>query len=154
MIKKLCKNNKVTYNHKSSFPNTLVRVKSNVDCFYAEKQISPDDGKKCVCFRDPLIMLFNQERLSKIGKESVEKWLKSLEQLGSTSLDKLRSQCSDDDLCKMIKSRHLQQPCELIAWMDYMSANMDKFKEMYAAEMADREAEKSAALNDESNISE
>ena len=91
-------------------------------------------------------MLFNQERLAKLGDHAVESWLKSMEAIGNSQVAQLRSQCSDDDLLYMVKSRHLQAPCELTAWTDYMASNMDKFKELMAAEIADRNANESAVI--------
>ena len=39
----------------------------------------------------------------------------------------LRSKCSDSDLMTMIKSRHLQSPCEILSWCKYMKDNVDVF---------------------------
>lgn len=145
-MKKLCKDNKVVWNLGSAYRTTQVRSRSEVDTFYNEISVSSDDGYNCVHVNDPIIMLFNQERLAKLGDHAVESWLKSMEAIGNSQVAKLRSQCSDDDLLYMVKSRHLQAPCELTAWADYMAANMDKFKELMAAELADKKAKESAVV--------
>lgn len=149
--KKTCKANVVKFNFGCVMPTTFHRTKSEVDSFYNQEMISPDDGHKCIAVVDPIIMLFNQERLNKLGEDTVEKWLKSLEASNSSSLSKLRSQCSDDDLIHMIKSRHIQQPCELMIWMDYMSQNLKEFKDMYAQEVANQEVGSSSSSNPDVN---
>ena len=145
-----CKQNKITWNLEHTIKHTTLRQKSECDCFYHVEMISADDNQKCVAVVDPLLMLFNQERLAKLGADTVESWLKSMEQSANSSYNKLLSQCSDDDILSMVKSRHLQQPSELSAWVDYMSSHMDKFKELYAAEVADQQAKKAAQSDDTS----
>lgn len=130
---------------------TSVRDRSNADVFYHQKMISTDDGLECVAVVDPIIMLFNQERLTKMGDHAIEQWLKSMENISNSPLSKLRGQCSDDDLLYMIKSRHIQAPCELTAWADYMAANMNKFKDLMAAELADKKAKEAASLETPKN---
>lgn len=144
---KTCKKNKVSWKVSSStMSQTSLRQKSECDCFYHVEMISPDDNRKCVAVVDPILMLFNQDRLNRLGDDTVKAWLKSMEESSNSSLAKIRSQCSDEDLITMVKSRHLQQPSELSAWVDYMSSHIDKFKEMYAAEMADEAAKKAAVV--------
>lgn len=146
-----CRENKVVFNMRQVFRTTSVRERSNADVFYHQKMVSTDDGLECVAVVDPIIMLFNQERLSKMGDYAVEQWLKSMEDLSNSPLSKLRRECSDDDLLYMIKSRHIQAPCELTAWTDYMAANMDKFKNLMAAELADKKAKEAASLETSKN---
>lgn len=147
---KTCKKNSVRYNFSCVMPTTIHRSKSEVDVFYHQEMISSDDNNKCVAVVDPIIMLFNQDRLNKLGTDTVEKWLKSMELTNSSALAKLRSQCSDDDLIHMVKSRHIQQPSELSIWMDYMSQNLDEFKNLYAQEVANQSSSDSLESKNES----
>lgn len=149
--KKTCKANAVKFNFSCVLPTTIHRQKSEVDSFYCQEMISSDDGHKCIAVVDPIIMLFNQERLNRLGVDTVDKWLQSLEASNSSSLSKLRSQCSDDDLIHMIKSRHIQQPSELMIWMDYMSQNLNEFKDLYAQEVANQESQ-SSSNSDVNNV--
>lgn len=145
-----CRNNKVKFVFKQALRNTVTRQNSTVDTFYMQKLVSADDNETAYACVDPLFMLFNEERLQKLGTTAVEKWLKSIEQGVSSSLDKLRKECSDDDLLYMIKSRHIQKPCEVSAWSDYMAENMDKFKDLMAAEIANKKVEEAALVQTES----
>lgn len=144
---KTCKSNRVQFSMSQIMVHTVLRQKSETDCFHHVELVSSDDNEKCVAVVDPIIMLFNQERLNKLGADTVEAWLKSMESSSNSAVNRLRSQCSDDDLTYMIKSRHLQAPCEISAWIDYMGSHLDKFKELYAAEVADAQAKKSAELH-------
>lgn len=146
---KTVRKNKVVFNMRSVYRGTLTRQASNADTFYHVPLESSDDGHKCVAVVDPIYMLFNQERLDKMGDEAVKKWLKSMEDVSNNPLTKLRQTCCDDDLISMVKSRHLQAPCELSAWADYMAENLDKFKELYAQEVANQRVKDSAQLNPE-----
>ena len=105
--------------------HTVLREASVVDEFYKES-ITNADGSKSVSFLDPIYILFNQQRLNSLGTTAAQSFLDSL-QPQSDSLAELRKKCSDDDLMKMVKSRHLQSPSEILAWCRYMESNVDKF---------------------------
>lgn len=125
---KLRKDNKIGFHFEGlSLKNVVVREANPVDSFYIEETISSDDDKKCVAHTDPIRMLFNQERLNKLGNMAVEQWLNSLQNFKKDPLAELRAKCSDEDLKAMIKYRHLQQPSEIMAWAEYCQANMDTF---------------------------
>lgn len=120
------------------------RQASLVDSFYVN-EVENADGTKAKTYIDPIYMLFNQERLNSIGNDAVQQWLKSLENFKDNPLRELRSKCSDDDLMTMIKSRHLQQPCEILAWARYMQANMDEFTENVRNVVAEKKAAEKVA---------
>lgn len=107
--------------------NKLFRESSAVDTFYRIKGINEQTGKDVTFFVDPLHILLNQERLSRLGFDGVDNYVKSLFNQGNTQLAELRKQCSDEDLLATIKSRHLQSPSELLAWTRYMSDNIKEF---------------------------
>lgn len=121
--------------------NTNFRTPSLVDDFYKEV-IETKEGK-FISYHDPIFMLFNQERLSRIGSASVEAWLESMKkaQNANSVLNELRKQCSDEDLRSLIKSRHLQKPSEIMAWAQYMKQNMDEFNENVRTLAAEKQAE-------------
>lgn len=104
----------------------ILREPSVVDEFFREKSISSDDSCECVGIVDPIIMLFNQERLNQLGAMGAKQFLDSLSPR-SNPLKELRKKCSDDDLMCMIKSKHLQSPAEILAWCRYMDSNVDTF---------------------------
>lgn len=105
--------------------HTVLREDSVVDEFYSET-MSNIDGSDSVSFSDPIYILFNQQRLNRLGTSAVQAFFDSL-QPKSDSLRELRSKCSDDDLMAMMKSRHLQSPAEILAWCRYMESNVDHF---------------------------
>lgn len=125
--------------------DTKFRDVSLVDTFYIHEE-ERADGSKSNTYIDPIYMLFNQERLNQVlGSDNVQTWLKSLENLKSNPLNELKAKCSDEDLMSMIKSRHLQQPCEILAWARYMQANIDEFTENVRNLVAEKQAAEEAA---------
>lgn len=118
---------------------TNVREPSLVDEFYKEEITQGDTP--VVVYSDPIYMLFNQQRLDKLGKGAVDMFINSLSQSGSNPLAELRKECSDDDLLTMIKSRHLQQPSEILAWARYMQQNVSDFQSEIAKLAAEKQAE-------------
>lgn len=106
--------------------HVILREPSVVDEFYREKSVCPEDKKECISILDPIIILFNQDRLNKLGSMGAQSFIDSLAHK-SNSLQELRKKCSDDDLMTMIKSRHLQSPAEILAWCRYMNDNINEF---------------------------
>ena len=115
------KDNKVQYNLVYGLKNTVLCESSPVDEFYSEKQVC-DDGKEAYKFCNPLYLLFNQQRLNKLGTMGIESWLSQFDMKKNNPLSELRKKCSDKDLATMIKSRHIQAPAEILAWSRYMYA--------------------------------
>lgn len=115
----------VKYSSESGLKHVIHREKSVVDEFYMEKSID-NDGNEVVSFTDPLIILFNQERLNSMGATAAKAYLDSLVP-HNDALAELRQKCSDEDLLCMIKSKHLQSPSEILSWSRYMQENVDKF---------------------------
>lgn len=76
-----------------------------------------------------IYLLFNQSRLSLVGKDSVNAWLSSLR--ASTPVS---PKLSDDDLINLVKSRHIQSMSELMAYSHYLTDNYaDKLKAYLSA---------------------
>lgn len=144
---KLRVHNTIGFNYfGTSFQNLVVREATPVDMFYVEKSKSADDGRECVAFTDPIRMLFNQKRLNQLGQMGVDAWLDSLRNTKKDPLAELRKKCSDSDLKDMIKSRHLQQPSEIMAWVQYCQANMNTFETEVAKMVEARQAEEAAKM--------
>lgn len=145
--------NKIGFNAQGlSFKNVVVREVNPVDEFYFEQSTSSDDSKKCIAYTDPIRMLFNQQRLAKLGTTAIMAWLDSLKNFKKDPFAELRSKCSDDDLKSIIKSRHIQQPSELLAYADWCKNNIDLFNSEVQKVVEAREAEIKA--KQEMNISE
>lgn len=116
----------VKYNDSVGIYHAILREPSPVDVFHVEHCKPSNDSMESISLVDPLIMLFNQERLSNLGEMGATAFLDSLMQRES-SLSELRKKVSDDDLCAMIKSRYLQTPSEVTAWCRYIQGNVDAF---------------------------
>lgn len=113
------------FNAECGKKHVIFATSSPVDEFYTEKAI---DGKKdAVIHCNPLTVLLNQKRLDKLGQMGLDAWLAQFDLQKSSPIDKLRTQCSDEDLLATLKSRHLQAPAEILAWSRKMSCNLDDF---------------------------
>lgn len=135
-----------------SFKNVVVREQSPIDEFYFEKTKSSDDGKECISFTDPIRMLFNQQRLSRLGSTAVQAWLDSLAQHKNDSLAEIRAKCSDEDLISLIKSRHIQHPCEIMAYLEECNRNMETFSNEVQKLVAARQAEEQTKVENNTNV--
>lgn len=129
------------FNMQYGLHHAILRTESVVDEFYFEECNPSDDDMKSVSICDPIIMLFNQERLDNMGASAVKNFLDSLAPQ-SSDLVELRKQCSDEDLMSMMKSRHLQSPAEILHWCRYMQQNVDQFNSEVARLQAQAEVEK------------
>lgn len=121
--------------------SSMVRQPSLVDDFYYRESTCPDTGKKVYQLSHPLYMLFNQERLDRLGPTAVQQWLKSLETTGNESAKQILSKVSDDDLLRMVKSRHIQHPCELERYLNDLNERADLFNSEVARVLAEQKAE-------------
>lgn len=92
--------------------------------FMTEKvtYFSGDVKKTAIAYVDDIYMLFNQNRLDSVGKDTVQKWLDGLTPK-SDALAQLRTKCTDEQLIAICKSRYIQSSSELLAWSEYLNAN-------------------------------
>lgn len=82
-------------------------------------------SSKCVFPKSDISLLFNQQRLNKLGRDGVQAFLDSM-QVQNTAMQSIREKISDDDLIEFCKSRYIQSQSELLAWSQYLSNNLDK----------------------------
>lgn len=111
---------------KCGISHSVLREPSVVDEFYFETHKAADDNIESVSVVDPIIMLFNQQRLESMGSTAAKAFLDSLAPK-SDSLGELRKNCSDEQLVSMIKSKYLQSPAEILSWCRYMEQNITEF---------------------------
>lgn len=84
-----------------------------------------DDDVPLVARVNDVYLLFNQQRLDLIGKDSVDAWIASLR-----SSTPVSNNLSDDDLINFVKSRHIQSMSELMSYSRWLTDNYaDKLKE-------------------------
>lgn len=134
----------ISFNEELGLKHAILREPSVVDEFYFEKCEPCDDNKESYSVCDPIIILFNQERLNNMGATAVKTFLDSLVPQ-SNPLAELRQKCSDEDLMSMMKSRHLQSPAEILAWCRYMNDNVNEFNSEVAKLVAEQEAKQKEA---------
>lgn len=139
----------VSFNSNIGIRHSILRTASVVDEFYFEECNPSDDSMKSVSVCDPIVILFNQQRLDNLGVTAAKSFLDSLAPK-SNALSELRSKCSDEDLMSMVKSRHLQSPAEILSWCRYMQNNIDKFNSEVQKLVEARQAEESAKATQES----
>lgn len=134
----------------------ISRKPSMIDPFGIEEKIPKHcKGKvKSYSILDPIYMAFNQQRLNQLGSGAAAEFIASLDFNRSSQMNELRKKCSDEDLHYMIKSRHLQNPCEIAAWAELQLENMDKFTSEVARIQAERQAQFDAENKDKQEIIE
>lgn len=107
--------------------NVVLRQKEIIDEFCRE-EIKDVDGNTVTRIVDPVQVLLNQERLENIvGNTAAQTFINSFRNQANDPFAELKAQCSDADLCTMIKSRHLQSPAEILSWTQHMKNNMEYF---------------------------
>lgn len=142
----------IQFNHEYGLYHSILRESSPVDEFYREPTKSAHDDIESVSYVDPIIILFNQDRLQSLGDMGVKAFLDSLQQRES-SLAELRKKVSDDDLCAMMKSRYLQTPSEVTSWCRYIEGNVDAFnKEVQALLDAQKQQQTTEPIVESQNV--
>lgn len=135
----LKKNNEAKVSSQANLATSMVRQPSLVDDFYFERTTSCVDGETVIGVHNPLYMLFNQQRLDRLGDGAIRQWIEQLNQSQHSAVNELRKKCSDDDLLKMVKSRHIQHPAELERYIYDLDARAEKFNSEIARVRAQME---------------
>ena len=78
---------------------------------------------------NPLIMLLNQKRLSSVPDSVIENWFK----VGALP-DNYRDKLTDAQRFDLIKSRYIQSPADLEAYIDYLDSTILSEKSKVEAE--------------------
>lgn len=143
----------IHFNSQFGIEKMQVRQPSLVDSFYHETCINPYD-KMCTntCYHHPLYMLFNQQRLSQLGDTAVQMWLKNLDAAGNSAYHSIKSKLKDEDMLKLVKSRHCQSPSELESWLNYLNERADEFNKEVAKVLAQEKADQELLQQDKEQI--
>ena len=124
-----------------------------VDSFRFEKVTSTDGDSYRV--RSDVSMLLHAADLAKrIGSSSAQSFLDSRRPRSSSiqeALDKLNP--SDDELLSMVKSRHLQHPSEILAWVESINDLAEDMKSEALKNMAENEKSKQTSENEKDKSS-
>lgn len=98
------------------------RESSPVDQFiFQEIEV---DGKPSVRLTSDIFMLFNQQRLDRMSRESLLSYFDSI-QVREPRFTEIRSKLGDEQLMSFVKSRFIQSPSELMAWSQYLMSSSD-----------------------------
>ena len=98
------------------------RESSPVDQFmFQEIEV---DGKSSIRLTSDIYMLFNQQRLDRMSRESLLSYFDSI-QVREPRFTEIRSKLGDEQLMSFVKSRFIQSPSELMAWSQYLMSSSD-----------------------------
>lgn len=120
---------------------SCVRQPSLVDSFYIDKCEHPETGVVIYGCHNPLYMLFNQQRLDRLGSEAIRQWIEQLDAAHHSEMSNIRKQIKDEDLIRMIKDRNIQHPCELERYISELDKRADLFNSEIARVKAEMELE-------------
>lgn len=98
--------------------NKVFKTDSPVNEFVHESVIN-SSGDEVVFVNNDLCVLFDQQRLSNHGVDTIEAILASFAP-NSTVNQELRSKLSDDQLLSHIKSRHIQSQSDLMTYFNLL----------------------------------
>lgn len=127
----------------SSFPSQrpeeiAVQV-DPVDSFRFEK-VTSSDGDAYRVRSDVSMLLHAADLAKRVGSSSAQYFMDSRRPRSSSiqeALDKLNP--SDDELLSMVKSRHLQHPSEILAWVDSINDLAEDMKSEALKQMSENE---------------
>lgn len=119
------------------------RESSPVDQFVFQK--IEVDSKQSVRLTSDIYMLFNQQRLDRLSRESLLSYFDSV-QVREPQFSEIRSKLGDEQLMSFVKSRFIQSPSELMAWSQYLMSSSDDAVAALAAAQAQQTNESSAPV--------
>lgn len=102
------------------------------------------DGKKTTRLTSDIYMLFNQQRLDRMSRESLVDYFNKLS-VSDNQMSSLRSKLGDEQLILFVKSRFIQSRSELMAWSQYLMSSQD---ELVAAAAAEQQPAEPPAADD------
>ena len=119
------------------------RESSPVDQFiFQEIEV---DGKSSIRLTSDIYMLFNQQRLDRMSRESLLSYFDSI-QVREPRFTEIRSKLGDEQLMSFVKSRFIQSPSELMAWSQYLMSSSDDAVAALAAAQSEQSQQSSASV--------
>lgn len=116
------------------------RQESPIDQFLFEE--FEFDGVKSVRLTSDIYMLFNQQRLDRLSRESLLSHFESMS-VNEPKFGDLRAKLGDDQLISFVKSRFIQSPSELMAWSQYLMSSSDVVVAELAAAQQEQQSQQS-----------
>lgn len=127
------------------------RQESPIDQFLFEEL--EFDGVKGVRLTSDIFMLFNQQRLDRLSRESLLSHFESMS-VNEPKFGDLRSKLGDDQLISFVKSRFIQSPSELMAWSQYLMSSSDAVVAELAAAQQEQQSQQSQQSSEASASTE
>lgn len=129
----------------SQRPEEIAVQVDPVDSFRFEK-VTSTDGDSYRVRSDVSMLLHAADLANRIGSSSAQYFMNSRRIKSSPiqeALDKLNP--SDDELLSMVKSRHLQHPSEILAWVDSINDLADDMKSEALKQISKNEKDESSS---------
>lgn len=127
------------------------RQESPVDQFLLEER--EFDGVKSVRLTSDIYMLFNQQRLDRLSRESLLSYFENMS-VNEPKFSDLRAKLGDDQLISFVKSRFIQSQSELMAWSQYLMSSSDAVVAELAAAQQDQQSQQTQQFADQSASAE
>lgn len=127
------------------------RQESPIDQFLFEE--FEFDGVKSVRLTSDIYMLFNQQRLDRLSRESLLSHFESMS-VNEPKFGDLRAKLGDDQLISFVKSRFIQSPSELMAWSQYLMSSSDVVVAELAAVQQEQQSQQSQQSSESSASTE
>ncbi len=127
------------------------REESPVDQFL--RQEIEVNGVPSVRLTSDIYMLFNQQRLDKLSRESLLSHFESMS-VNEPKFGDLRAKLGDDQLINFVKSRFIQSPSELMAWSQYLMSSSDAVVAELAAAQQEQQSQQTQQPVDQSASAE
>lgn len=120
-------------------PEEIALQVDPIESFRFEKVVT-SDGESYRVRSDVSMLLHAADLAKRVGSSSAQYFMDSRRPRSSSiqeALDKLNP--SDDDLLSMVKSRHLQHPSEILAWVDSINDLAEDMKSEALKQMSENE---------------
>lgn len=127
------------------------REESPVDQFL--RQEIEVNGVPSVRLTSDIYMLFNQQRLDRLSRESLLSHFESMS-VNEPKFGDLRSKLGDDQLINFVKSRFIQSPSELMAWSQYLMSSSDAVVAELVAAQQEQQSQQTQQPADQSASTE
>jgi len=124
----------------SQRPEEIALEIDPIETFRFEKVECSSDNVSYRIRSDVSMLLHAADLAKRVGVSTAQRFMDSKRPRSSSlqeQLDKLNP--SDDELLSMVKSRHLQQPSEILAWVDSINELAEDMKSEALKQLAENE---------------
>lgn len=137
----------------SQRPEEIAPEIDPIETFRFEKVECSSDNVSYRIRSDVSMLLHAADLAKRVGVSTAQRFMDSKRPRSSSlqeQLDELSP--SDDELLSMVKSRHLQQPSEILAWVDSINELAEDMKSEALKQIAENESTKQIAENESTKV--